>query len=70
MDLQYSYDLVHDANATFLIVTNNFHAYRASILANKIEMHAYSAPSQNLINGFTANYIREYFSVIKSVILD
>ncbi|MDH6367325.1 MULTISPECIES: YdcF family protein [unclassified Breznakia] len=69
-NLQYSYNLVHDANATFLIVTNNFHAYRASILASKIGMHAYSAPSQKLINGFTANYIREYFSVIKSVILD
>ena len=69
-NLTNTYELVNDKNATFLIVTNNFHAYRAKLLADKIEMNAYSSPSQKLFNGFTSSYIREYFSIIKVLIFN
>ncbi|MDF9824172.1 vancomycin permeability regulator SanA [Breznakia sp. PF5-3] len=69
-NLRNSYALVDNKDASFLIVTNNFHAFRAKYIANKIGMKAYCSPSQKLYKGFTANYIREYFSVLKAVFLN
>ncbi|MDQ0362007.1 YdcF family protein [Breznakia pachnodae] len=69
-NLKKSYALVDDKDAKFLIVTNNFHSFRAKLIADKLGMNAYSSPSQKIFGGFTSSYIREYFSVIKTVVFD
>lgn len=69
-NLKNSYELVDDKDASFLIVTNNFHSFRAKLIADKIGMNAYSSPSQKIFGGFTSSYIREYFSIIKAVVFD
>lgn len=69
-NLYNSYHLVKNKKATFLIITNNFHALRAHIIAERLGMNAYSYPSQKLMGSFGANYIREYIALIKTLVLD
>lgn len=69
-NLRNSYALVNDKTATFLIVTSNFHAFRASFIAKRLGMNAYSAPSQQLFRGSGAAYLREYFAFVKVLIFD
>lgn len=60
--------LITNKKASFLIVTNNFHAFRAKLIADKFGMNAYSYSSQKLFDGFSANYIREYFAIVKTLV--
>jgi len=57
-------------NTKVIIVSNEFHMMRAKILAKRNGFNAYglscSTPASVLIN----NYIREYFAVIKTVLID
>lgn len=53
-----------------IIVTSDFHMFRAKMLAEKLGFTAYGAPSPIHPLTIPACYVREYFAVIKSVIFD
>jgi uncharacterized SAM-binding protein YcdF (DUF218 family) len=55
---------------TITIVTNNFHMFRSKLIARRAGFEAYGYPAPLLPGLIPAYYIREFFAVIKSVLLD
>lgn len=57
-------------NIKLVIVTNGFHEYRSKLLAkrNGFIPYGYPAPTYKLL--IPTYYVREYFALIKSVLLD
>ncbi len=53
-----------------LIATNDFHLFRAKLLAKRNGFIAYGLPSKTPLSILLNCYIREYFAVIKSLIFD
>ncbi|TCO71033.1 YdcF family protein [Marinisporobacter balticus] len=53
-----------------IIITNRFHLFRAKLLAKRNGIVAYGVPSKTRVYLMPKYYFREYFAVIKSVILD
>jgi uncharacterized SAM-binding protein YcdF (DUF218 family) len=53
-----------------LVVTNDFHMFRAKLLANRNGFIAYGLPSKTPWSILPNCYIREYFAVIKSLLFD
>lgn len=69
-NIKYSYALTTIANPKVMIVTNNFHSFRAKLTAQRLGIDVYVNPSQKLVLAFPLNYIREFFSVMKTVIFE
>lgn len=55
---------------TVLIATNDFHLFRAKMLAGRLGLAAYGMPADTWWGAFPSNCIREYFAVVKSYLLD
>lgn len=53
-----------------MLVTNDFHSYRAKMLAHREGMKVYALPSETPLSVRFNSYFREYFAVIKSYFLD
>lgn len=53
-----------------LIVTNDFHMFRAKMLAKRNGFISYGIPSKTPWSILLSCYIREYFAIVKSLILD
>lgn len=55
---------------TALIVTNDFHLYRAKILSSRLGLAAYGMPARTWWGAYPGNSIREYLAVVKSWLFD
>lgn len=53
-----------------VVVTSNFHMFRAKFLAERAGLNAYSCPASILNWLVPASYVREYFAVVKSFVFD
>ena len=53
-----------------LIVTNDYHLFRSKFLANRLGMIPYGLPAKTPPAMILSSYIREYFAVIKSFLVD
>ena len=53
-----------------MLTTNDFHMYRAKMLANREGLHVYALPSATPLSIKYNSYFREYFALIKSYLLD
>jgi uncharacterized SAM-binding protein YcdF (DUF218 family) len=51
---------------TVMIATNDFHMFRAKMLAERLGLVAYGMPARTWWGSFPSNCIREYFAVVKS----
>ncbi len=67
-NLKNSYDIVGESKV--LIATNDFHIFRSILLANRVGFEAYplSAKTPKVVK--TQLYIREFFALMKSFLLD
>ncbi len=59
-----------ESNNKVLIVTNRFHIFRAKMLADRFGLKAYGMPCITPYYTLPNNYLREFFAVIKSWVLD
>lgn len=57
-------------NIKIMVVTNNFHMFRAKLLARNSGFTAYGEPSELFLPLVPAYYTREYLAVIKTLIFD
>jgi len=55
---------------TVLIATNDFHLFRAKMLAKRLGLSAHGLPADTWWGAFPSNCIREYFAVVKSYLVD
>lgn len=62
--------LLNNDEAKVLIVTNDFHMFRAKLLAKRAGLIPYGLPSKTPPIVLVNCYLREYFAVIKSYFLD
>lgn len=53
-----------------MLVTNDFHMFRAKMLAGREGLRTYGIPAQTPISIRFNSYMREYFAIIKSYFLD
>lgn len=60
----------NNKNIRILIVTNDFHMFRAKLLAKRNGFIAYGLPCKTPWSILPNCYIREYFAVLKSLALD
>lgn len=56
--------------AQIMLTTNDFHMYRAKMLARREGLEVYALPSETPLSVRFNSYFREYFAVIKSYFLD
>lgn len=55
---------------TFMIVTSDFHMYRAKMLAGRVGLHVYGHSSKTPLLTQPKEYVREYAALIKSFLID
>lgn len=53
-----------------LIVSNDFHLFRAKMLARRLGVKPYGLPAKTPPSIVARSYVREYFAVIKSFLFD
>ena len=59
-----------DKNPKVMVVTSDFHMFRAKMLAYRNDFIPYSLPAKTWFGILPNNMFREYFAVIKSLIFD
>lgn len=73
-NLKFSLDILGDSEDNqeieVLIVTNDYHLFRSKFLAKRLGMLPYGLPAKTPPSMIPWAYIREYFAVIKSALLD
>ncbi|HEX3032537.1 MAG TPA: YdcF family protein [Bacillota bacterium] len=71
-NLRFSQRLIRKAGASprVIIVTNDFHLFRAKLLAKRIGLVAYGLPAPTPWSVLINAHLREYFAIIKSYFLD
>lgn len=57
-------------NIKVLIATNKYHVFRAKFLARRLGMEPYGLPAKIPFTIILNSYVREYFSVLKSWVVD
>lgn len=68
-NLQYSSKYFDKNNDTIGIVTNNFHLFRATYIAKKLELkNLYGIASKSRIKNLPNNLLREFFAVLKCLL--
>ena len=68
-NLQYSSKYFDKNNETIGIVTNNFHLFRATYIAKKLEFkNLYGIASKSRIKNLPNNLLREFFAVLKCLL--
>lgn len=63
-------EIDNEESPRVLLVTNSFHIFRSKLLANRLGAKAYGLPAKVPPTILVQQYIREYFAVIKSIVLD
>lgn len=63
-------EIDNEESPRVLLVTNSFHIFRSKLLANRLGAKAYGLPAKVPPTILVSQYIREYFAVIKSFVLD
>ena len=63
-------EIDNEESPRVLLVTNSFHIFRSKFLANRLGAKAYGLPAKVPPTILITQYIREYFAVIKSFVLD
>lgn len=73
-NLKFTRDIINKIdnkkNISLLIVTSDFHMFRAKFLAKRNGFKPLGMPSNTILSIKPTYYIREYFGVIKSFLLD
>lgn len=71
-NFMYSSKLLPQAEqqVSILIVTNDFHMFRAKLLAGRCGFSAYGLPCRTPLPVLPNCYLREYFAVLKSIVMD
>lgn len=73
-NFKYSKDILKrkfgNENYTIMIITSDFHMFRAKMLAKRTGFTAYGMPAKTWWGVFPNSCVREYFAVIKSVLID
>lgn len=73
-NLQFSSEKIKEldniTNPKVLIATNNYHMYRAKLLAKKLGMDPYGLSEGDSASKDIKPYIREYFAVMKTIFLN
>lgn len=59
-----------NANPEIIIVSNDFHLFRAKMLARRLGVKPYGLPAKTPPTSMLKSYLREYFAVLKSFLLD
>ena len=68
-NLQYSSKYFDKNNETIGIVTNNFHLFRSTYIAKKLEFkNLYGIASKSRIKNLPNNLLREFFAVLKCLL--
>lgn len=68
-NLQYSSKYFEKNNNTIGIVTNNFHLFRSTYIAKKLEFkNLYGIASKSRIKNLPNNLLREFFAVLKCLL--
>ena len=68
-NLQYSSKYFDINNDTIGIVTNNFHLFRSTYIAKKLEFkNLYGIASKSRIKNLPNNLLREFFAVLKCLL--
>ncbi|MDE7063363.1 MAG: YdcF family protein [Lachnospiraceae bacterium] len=65
-NLAFSKDLIqqYSLDSTIVIVTNEFHEYRAVAIASSLDMEAYAVPAETLWWLFPTYYVRELYGIV------
>lgn len=63
-------EIDNEESPRVLLVSNSFHIFRSKFLANRLGAKAYGLPAKVPPTILITQYIREYFAVIKSFVLD
>ncbi|MGL4521705.1 MAG: YdcF family protein, partial [Bacilli bacterium] len=58
------------ANKKIVVVTNDFHLFRSKMLANRVGIQCEGLGAQTPIIIQWNSYVREYFAVLKSFMVD
>lgn len=53
-----------------MIVTSEYHMFRAKLLAKRVGLAPYGLPARTPVTILPNSYLREYFAVLKSLVLD
>lgn len=73
-NIKYTKEILHDIdgrdNIELLIVTGGFHIFRSLFLARRQGFEAFGVPAKTPRTVLLKCYLREYFAVIKSFIVD
>lgn len=57
-------------NTEILIVTSKFHIFRSKLIARKLGVKAYGLPAKVPPSTVVLSYIREYFALVKTILID
>ena len=63
-------DIEEKQDIEILIVTNDYHLFRAKFLANRLGIISYGLPAKTPPSIIVTSHIREYFAIIKSFLFD
>lgn len=63
-------EIDNEESPRVLLVTNSFHIFRSKLLANRLGAKAYGLLAKVPPTILVPQYIREYFAVIKSFVID
>lgn len=73
-NLKYSKEILQGIdrreNIKIMIVSNDFHLFRAKFLANRLGLEAYGLPAGTPLYIIPNHYVREYFAILKSFVID
>lgn len=60
----------NDLDSEIVIVTDGFHQYRASLIADKLELNSYSVSCNTRLELVPTYWVREWFALAKEIFLD
>lgn len=71
-NFQFSKEIIsdNDTKNEIMIITSEFHIFRAKMLARRVGLTPYALPSKTPYYLLPNVYLREYFAVIKSFVFD
>ncbi|MCX7711017.1 MAG: YdcF family protein [Clostridia bacterium] len=72
-NIQFSRDILNklesSQNSKVMIVSNDFHIFRAKLLAKRLNLNAYGLPAETPLYIIPNHYVREFFAVVKCIIV-
>lgn len=72
-NISYSLDLIKEVEGVdkpkIIVATNNFHIFRSKLMAKSLGVKAYGLPAKTPPSIIVQQYIREYFAIVKFLLL-